>query len=153
MTHFLYNSTVVRIVEKLGHDCPRHDWFWCDKGWLWGQSNSNHIKGYFGTPHKIVPVSDQEAADFLALSNLEREEDNKKAAEAAERVRKETEILTKRPDLPANIAGVFVNKNLQVEDEEGNFLFSIPRALADAPLITLENEILSLLEDFEFLGD
>lgn len=149
----LYNPTVIKIIQKLGHDCPRHDWFWCKDGWLWGQSNSSHIKGYFGTPHKILPVSDQEAADFLALSNLEREADNHKAAAAAERARKETDVLAKRPDLPANIAGVVVNKHLDVEDEWGNFLFALPKHLAIAPLATIENQILARLEDLESIGD
>lgn len=149
----LYNTTVVRIVEKLGHDCPRHDWFWCKDGWLWGQSNSSHIKGYFGTPHKILPVSDEEARDFLTLSNLERQDDQDREDARLQQAKKEQDLLASRPDLPANIAGIVLTKKLEVEDEWGNFLFALPKHLASAPLVTLENQILSRLEDLEAIGD
>lgn len=149
--------SVRKVFEKAGVDLRSFDSYYVVDGYLCGQS-SYRIKGPqarnqeygFGPWVKICKISDQE----IELIDRLVEADDKEAERLRqERIAKEKARQEALASIPSEVQfgeDKFFIKNGEVLDSYGNFLFKIHGV---PTLRTIHKELMSFLEDMEFIGD
>jgi len=151
------NRTAERILAKLGRPVGSpYVWYYVQDGALYGvhlgrRSRYSALSGDWeyspGATHKLLDVSPDEAELLLRLSQLDDEDDRRRADEAEQaRLTRDAE----REDFLRSATpppGYTLNKYGELLDEHGNYVLTLPTHLHGLRGEELQNAILSLLED------